>query len=113
MFIHKNLLFRRPRRDAFTLIEMLVVIGVILILVGIAVPNFIGVMDRAKVTQCKTFIQELKGAVAAYNTDTRQCRRAAPSICLPRLAVMLHTARNPLKDTIPHTWNSIRILPVR
>jgi len=72
MFIHRNLLFRRPRRDAFTLIEMLVVIGVILILVGIAVPNFIGVMDRAKVTQCKTFIQELKGAVAAYNTDTRQ-----------------------------------------
>lgn len=56
----------------FTLIEMLVVIGVILILVGISVPNFIGVMERAKVTQCKTFIQELKGAVAAYNTDTRQ-----------------------------------------
>lgn len=56
----------------FTLIEMLVVIAVILILVGIALPNFIGAMDKARVASAKTFLVELKGAVAIYYTDTGQ-----------------------------------------
>lgn len=61
----------RPQRG-FTLIELLVVIAVIMILVGIAVPNFIGMMEKAKIAQAKTFIIELKGTIGAYNTDTHQ-----------------------------------------
>jgi len=49
-----------------------VVIAVILILVGIGLPNFLRAMEQARITQAKTFIIELKGTVAAYNTDTRQ-----------------------------------------
>lgn len=66
--------FPHPARSrrGFTLIELLVVIGVIMTLVAIAIPNFISAMERAKITQAKTFIVELKGTVAAYNTDTRQ-----------------------------------------
>ena len=60
------------RRHGFTLIELLVVIGVILILISIALPNFLRAMEQARVTQAKTFVIELKGAVGAYNTDTRQ-----------------------------------------
>jgi prepilin-type N-terminal cleavage/methylation domain-containing protein len=59
-------------RSGFTLIELLVVIAVILILVGIAVPNFINAIERANVTKAKVLVTELKSSVGAYNTDTRQ-----------------------------------------
>jgi prepilin-type N-terminal cleavage/methylation domain-containing protein len=72
MLNNQNCRVDRHQKKGFTLIEMLVVIGVILILVGIAVPSFMGAMARARITQAKTYITELKGTIAAYNTDTRQ-----------------------------------------
>ncbi|MCG3199908.1 MAG: prepilin-type N-terminal cleavage/methylation domain-containing protein [Candidatus Omnitrophica bacterium] len=61
----------RPK-SAFTLIEVLSVIAVILILIGIAVPNVLGAMERAKNTEGRVLLQTLKSSVASYHTDTRQ-----------------------------------------
>lgn len=42
---------RRGRPTAFTLVEMLVVIVLIAILMGLAVPNFLGAMNASRLTQ--------------------------------------------------------------
>jgi type II secretory pathway pseudopilin PulG len=60
------------RRTAFTLVEMLMVLAVIMILVLIAVPNFLNMLARAKNTQCRLTLTSIKSAVATYHTDTRQ-----------------------------------------
>lgn len=59
-------------RSGFTLIEMLVVIGILLILVAIAVPNFMNMVARARNTQARAVLLLLKSNVSSYHTDTRQ-----------------------------------------
>lgn len=56
----------------FTLIEILTVVGIILILVAIVVPNFLNAIERAKMTQAQTNIISYEAAVAQYMTDTRK-----------------------------------------
>ena len=56
---------------AFTLVELLAVIGIILILVAIGVPNFINVLKRARITQARTQLISYKAAISQYHTDTR------------------------------------------
>lgn len=53
---------------AFTLIELLVVIAIILILIAIALPNFLAAQLRAKVTRCRGEIRTLATALEAYET---------------------------------------------
>ena len=59
-------------QKGFTLVEILTVVGVILILVAIVVPNFINALDRAKRSQGQTNIISYEAAVAEYMTDTRK-----------------------------------------
>jgi prepilin-type N-terminal cleavage/methylation domain-containing protein len=63
---------RRREDGGFTLIEMLVVIGVILILVSIGVPNFLNSLRRAKISDAKVRLMNVKAAVTQYHQDTRQ-----------------------------------------
>jgi prepilin-type N-terminal cleavage/methylation domain-containing protein len=59
----------RASRDAFTLIEMLVVISIIIILMGLLFPAFKGVQDQAKRTQAKNDLTQIVTAVNAYYTE--------------------------------------------
>lgn len=59
------------RYHGFTLIELLVVIAIILILIAIAVPNFLSAMTRAKVTRAKSEIRTLHSALETYLIDFR------------------------------------------
>ncbi len=63
---------KKADQKGFTLIEMLTVVGVILILVAIVVPNFINAMDRAKRVQGQAQITSYEAALAEYMTDTRK-----------------------------------------
>ena len=54
---------------AFTLIELLIVIAIILILVSIALPNFLDAQVRAKVTRAKGEIRGLATALEQYHGD--------------------------------------------
>lgn len=57
------------RRKGFTLIELLIVIAIILILISIALPNFLEAQVRAKVAKARGEMKSLVTATEAYKND--------------------------------------------
>ena len=57
------------RRRGFTLIELLIVVAIILILIAIALPNFLAAQIRAKVTKVKAEMKLVATALEAYVGD--------------------------------------------
>ncbi len=57
---------------AFTLIELLVVISIIGLLTAIALPNMMGMRERARDSQRKAALNELKTALRLYYNDYQE-----------------------------------------
>ena len=71
----------RLSRRAFTLTELLVVLGVIAVLVGLLLPSLAYARFRSKVTVCSNNYRQWGVAVALYASDDRLGR--LPSYALP------------------------------
>ena len=54
------------RRKGFTILELLIVIAVIAILVGIALPRFKGMQDEGNIAKAKGELRTLQTAVQSY-----------------------------------------------
>lgn len=54
------------RKKGFTLIELLIVIAVISILIGIALPRFKGMQDEGNIAKAKAELRTLQTAVESY-----------------------------------------------
>ncbi|NUN96272.1 MAG: prepilin-type N-terminal cleavage/methylation domain-containing protein [Candidatus Omnitrophica bacterium] len=57
------------RKHAFTLIELLIVIAIILILIAIALPNFLEAQERARVARANGHLRTMETAVFAFQTQ--------------------------------------------
>jgi len=64
-------MIRRPSqvvaRSAFTLMEMMVVVAIIVVLVGASVPIYMNYAENAKVSRVRLDARNLQGAVQAYS----------------------------------------------
>jgi type II secretion system protein G len=68
--MHSQLFEKKLKRlRGFTLIELLIVIAIILILIAIALPNFLEAQIRARVTKAKGELRSLGIAQEAYYLD--------------------------------------------
>ena len=68
------------RNKSFTIIELLIVIAVITILIGIALPRFKGMQDEGNIAKAKGELRTLQTAVESYyihNTNTYPATGAA------------------------------------
>ena len=62
-------IMNRKNKKGFTLIELIVVIAILAILAAVAVPNFIGINDKATQAQQNGAAAEYANAINIFNAD--------------------------------------------
>ena len=58
-----------PRRSSFTLVEMVLVLGIVALLVGAGIVSLVGVLDVGKEKRVKGDLTTLSAALRAYETQ--------------------------------------------
>ncbi|WP_176159469.1 type II secretion system major pseudopilin GspG [Prosthecobacter debontii] len=60
---------RQTRSAGFTLVEMVLVLGIVALLVGAGIVSLVGVLDSGKKTRVKADLNTLTAALRSYETD--------------------------------------------
>ena len=75
-------------KRGFTIIELLIVIAVISILIGIALPRFRGMQEEGKIAQAKGELRTLQTAVESYYIHNSNTYPAAGATWQSALTVL-------------------------
>ena len=70
----------RPQHHAFSLLELLVVVGIILVLASLLMAALAGAKDRAQSTQCLSQLRQLGLAASVYASDNNELLPAAHTV---------------------------------
>jgi general secretion pathway protein G len=62
-----NRIYRKDK--GFTLVELMVVIIILAVLTGIAIPSYLALRDRAKIQATRSEMQNIATAIAVYEAD--------------------------------------------
>jgi general secretion pathway protein G len=63
---------RRPQRRGFTLMEMLVVLGIIVLLLALVTPRILGTLKRADTTAAESQLKLLRQCLQRYALDMKE-----------------------------------------
>jgi prepilin-type N-terminal cleavage/methylation domain-containing protein len=81
------------RQGGFTLIELMVVVMIIAILVGIAIPAFLGARRRAQDTAAKSNLRNALGTAQTIFTDNQAYLPVADTVGPPLVLGMVNTLK--------------------
>ncbi len=96
-------MYRKQKfQTGFTLIELLIVIAVISILIGIAIPRFKGMQDEGNIAKAKGDLRTLQTAVESYYTHNNNTYPATGSAALQTaLNAQVPRIMPSLTDSVP------------
>ena len=64
-----NRMKNRDRRRGFTLLEVMIVVAIIVMLAAFAIPNLLGMQDKAKIDTTKAQVNAFNQAVESYKVQ--------------------------------------------
>ena len=73
----KDLLLKGKKKNAFTMIELIIVIVIIAVLVAVAMPDFVSTIFSSKVTSAESNIKVIGDATLKYYTEMGQLPEAS------------------------------------
>lgn len=62
---------KQRNQEGFTLIEILVVIAILAILAGVAIPNILTIMHKGAIEAANTEAENIRVSISAYTYDAR------------------------------------------
>jgi prepilin-type N-terminal cleavage/methylation domain-containing protein len=86
-------------RKGFTLIELLIVMAVIAVLIGIAIPSFRGMQTQAKITKAQGDMRVLKLALESYNARHNVYPAALSAVTLETVSIISTLPTDPFAAT--------------
>jgi general secretion pathway protein G len=72
MILRQTKLLSRGVRSAFTLMEMMVVVAILVVLVSVAVPSYMSYLESSKMKAARTNVETLSAIAKKYNLDFGQ-----------------------------------------
>src|SRR5437868_5290329 len=86
------------KRAAFTLMEMMVVVMILVVLAGTSVPIYLNYLENARINRVKADVRGLETAVEAYYTLHGEFPASLGTLCTPDESGKASLEESSLKD---------------